>query len=74
MSMENRWLILLCVLVLTSMTVTVWAANEEGDSSEPIKECKWEKQSCGLFQGSREICVETGDGFICDCGSVTRKC
>ena len=56
------------------MSVTVWAANEEDNPLEPIKVCKWEKQSCGFLKGSREICVETGDGFICDCGSVTRNC
>lgn len=73
-SMEKKFLVLLCAVVLTSMTVTVWAANEESDPLEPIKECRWEQQSCGFLQGSREICVETGDAFICNCGSVTRKC
>ena len=72
--MEKKSLILLCIVILTSMSVTVWAANEQDNPLEPIKVCKWEKQSCGFLKGSREICVETGDGFICDCGSVTRNC
>ena len=75
--MKKNFLMLLCTVILTSMTATVWASNEESDStepSEPSTKCQWEQDSCGLFQGSREICVESGNGEVCSCGDVTRKC
>jgi len=49
-------------------TKQVVANSESGGS------CKWEKVSCGMFSGSREVCVDSGDGNSCECGKTTRPC
>ena len=36
--------------------------------------CRWSKESCGMFSGNREVCIKGGDGKKCDCGEVTRDC
>ena len=37
--------------------------------------CKWSQVSCpGLFGGTREVCLDDGDGNTCICGSTTRPC
>ncbi len=37
--------------------------------------CKWLEIDCpGIGTGDYEACLVTGDGSVCTCGSVTRKC
>lgn len=47
------------------------AKNEIEDEGE----CKWKIIDCpGLGTGDYEACLENGDGNVCKCGQVTRKC
>lgn len=75
--MRTKIIASFCVMVVSAISFTVLAdsPNMPSNPDTPeVKICQWEKDSCGLFKGDREICVMTGDGFECGCGSVTRKC
>lgn len=75
--MKSKVLTSFCVMAISAMSFTVFAddpTKPSAPSTPEVKICKWEIDSCGLFKGDREICVETGDGNECGCGSVTRKC
>ena len=71
--MRKNLIISFCSVMLLTVSVTAFA-NEPEKPMKPSKTCKWEEQSCGFLEGSREICVVTGNGFECDCGDVTREC
>lgn len=75
--MKRKVLMSFCVMVMSAISFTVFAGDPtlpSNPDTPEVKICRWEKQSCGFLQGSREVCVMTGDAFECGCGEVTRKC
>lgn len=74
--MKSKIIISFCSFVISMVSsVTVLAESTDAPvSGRAMDTCKWEYQNCGLFSGEREICVQTGDGLECTCGSVTREC
>jgi hypothetical protein len=64
-------LFLINAAVLTStQTTRAQVAVEVGEGTGT---CKWSGEDCP-GGGSREVCLEDGDGNTCSCGSVTRPC
>jgi len=59
------------------MFIAIVTINEDGiaETNAPGEECKWLEVDCpGWFSGSYEACLVTGDGTVCTCGTVSRKC
>ncbi|MBQ8771102.1 MAG: hypothetical protein IJZ60_08120 [Bacteroides sp.] len=56
------------VALMNIQQVEALASGEGGG-----KVCKWSQQTCS--NGNvREVCLDDGNGSVCECGSVTRPC
>ncbi len=55
---------------VTSMGVS---SPEISFESNMLLNCKWAASACPSGQ-VLEVCLVTGDGFKCKCGTVTRSC
>lgn len=71
----RRILFISCLITaITSINLCVYANSDESVKRVRPKTCAWHEESCGVFSGSREVCVVGGDGNKCDCGEATRDC
>lgn len=57
------------VVALMNIQQVEALGNNEGSG----KVCKWFQETCSSGK-IREVCLDDGNGGVCECGSVTRPC
>lgn len=72
--MKRILILLVLIIAISSVNLYTFANGDGSPSGRATEECKWHRESCGWFSGHREVCVRGGDGYVCECGDVTREC
>ncbi len=66
--MKKKLIIGAIFLSTLSFTFSAFSNDNDNDCIEPEMECRWATRETS--SGWEAICIETGVGYICTCGSV----